>query len=103
LVSGPGIIDSHPLAEEILDAHAACAQGDAAGYAGYRGHVYRVLNFARALVPGDGERDDKLAIAAAFHDLEAFSSLTTSRRRSARRTPGCDRPDGRRGQTSSRS
>jgi len=70
------VIERHPLIEEILDAHRDRARGDEAGYAGYRGHVYRVFNYARHLVPDAGDdRDDKLAIAAAFHDLEAFKSL----------------------------
>jgi hypothetical protein len=37
--------------------------------------VYRVVNFARALSPDARDRDDKLAIAAAFHDLAAFETL----------------------------
>jgi hypothetical protein len=71
----PDIIRVHPLAEEILDGHRDHARGDERGYRGYRGHVYRVLNFARALLPNIDDRDDKLAIAAAFHDLDAFSAL----------------------------
>lgn len=71
----PDLIRTHPLVEEILDGHRARASGDDAGYAGYRGHVYRVLNFARGLVSDGDDRDAKLAIAAAFHDLEAFSGL----------------------------
>jgi hypothetical protein len=71
----PAIIETHPLVEEILDGHRDRARGDAAGYAGYRGHVYRVPNFARALTPDGDDRDDKLAVAAAFHDLEAFGGL----------------------------
>jgi len=71
----PELIRNHSLAEEILDGHRDHAHGDEAGYNGYRGHVYRVLNFARALVPDEQERDDKLAIAAAFHDIDAFTSL----------------------------
>jgi len=74
-VTTPEIIHSHPLVEEILEGHRDHARGDDAGYSGYRGHVYRVLNFARALVPDGDDRDDKLAIAAAFHDLDAFSAL----------------------------
>ena len=69
------ILDTHPLIEEIFATHREHACGDDAGYEGYRGHAYRVLNLARAIVPDDGERDDKLAVAAAFHDLDAFSSL----------------------------
>jgi hypothetical protein len=34
-----------------------------------------VVNFARALTPDGPDRDDKLAIAAAFHDLSAFDTL----------------------------
>ncbi len=71
----PDIIRTHPLVEEILDGHRDRARGDERAYAGYRGHVYRVLNFARALVPDGDDRDDKLAIAAAFHDIEAFGGL----------------------------
>ena len=75
-MSPEALLVQHPLVEEILDAHANRAGDDDAGWAGYRGHVYRVLNFARSLVPDPGgDRDDKLAIAAAFHDLEAFDSL----------------------------
>ena len=71
----PSILDAHPLIEEILDAHADRARGDEAGFAGYRGHVYRVFNLARGLVDDTGDRDDKLAIATAFHDIEAFAGL----------------------------
>lgn len=71
----PPIIHTHLLAEEILAGHSDHARGDEVGYAGYRGHVYRVLNFARALVPDGDDRDDKLAIAAAFHDLDVFGAL----------------------------
>lgn len=66
------LLRTHPLVEEILDSHREHAGGDERGWAGYRGHVYRVLNLARVLVP---DRDDKLAIAAAFHDIDAFSTL----------------------------
>ena len=69
------ILATHPLLEEIFAGHRDHARGDDAGYEGLRGHAYRVLNLARALVPADGDRDDKLAIAAAFHDLDAFRSL----------------------------
>jgi hypothetical protein len=31
--------------------------------------LYRVVNFPRALTPDGPDRDDKLAIAAAFHDV----------------------------------
>jgi hypothetical protein len=74
-VPTPDLIREHPLIEQILRSHRDRAGGDESGWNGYRGHVYRVLNLARALAPEHADRDDKLAIAAAFHDLEAFSSL----------------------------
>lgn len=74
-VPPPELVREHPLVEQILDDHRERARGDDIGWAGYRGHVYRVLNFARALTPDTADRDEKLAIAGAFHDLEAFSSL----------------------------
>jgi HD domain len=64
-----------PVAEEILESHRGHARGDDAGYDAYKAHVYRVVNFARALTPDAPDRDDKLAIAAAFHDLAAFDTL----------------------------
>ncbi|MEA2143263.1 MAG: hypothetical protein QOI64_1693 [Solirubrobacteraceae bacterium] len=71
----PELVREHPLVEQILADHKDRARGDEVAWAGYTGHVYRVLNFARALAPDTADRDDKLAIAGAFHDLEAFSSL----------------------------
>jgi hypothetical protein len=56
------LLRTHPLIEEILDSHREHAEGDERGWTSYCGHVYRVLNLARALVPN---HDDKLAIAAA--------------------------------------
>jgi hypothetical protein len=71
----PEIVRSLPLADEILESHRQRAHGDKAGYDAYKAHVYRVVNFARALTPDAPYRDDKLAIAAAFHDLAAFETL----------------------------
>jgi hypothetical protein len=70
-----GLLHTHPLVEEILDCHRDHARSDERGWVGYRGHVYRVFNMARVLVPDRDNRDDKLAIAAAFHDIDMFSSL----------------------------
>jgi hypothetical protein len=74
-VTTPEILRSSPLAEEILESHRHRARGDDAGYDAYKAHVYRVLNFARALTPDVPDRDDKLAIAAAFHDVAVFDTL----------------------------
>ncbi|MET0699008.1 MAG: HD family phosphohydrolase [Mycobacterium sp.] len=70
------IVRSLPLIEEILESHRQRAHGDDTGYDSYKAHVYRVVNFARALAPEDlPDRDDKLAISLAFHDLGAFDTL----------------------------
>lgn len=69
------IVRSLPLVEEILESHRDRGRGDDAGYDAYKAHVYRVVNFARAFAPSEDDRDDKLAIAAAFHDLAAFDTL----------------------------
>ncbi len=69
------LLQTHPLVEEILDSHRDHAAGDERGWASYRGHVYRVFNMARVIVPDRDHRDAKLAIAAAFHDIDVFSSL----------------------------
>lgn len=71
----PEIVRSFPLADEILESHRRHAHGDEAGYDAYKAHVYRVVNLARALSAPGPDRDDKLAIAAAFHDLAAFDTL----------------------------
>jgi hypothetical protein len=74
-VTTPEILRSVPLAEEILESHRHRARGDDVGYDAYKAHVYRILNFARALTPDGPDRDDKLAIATAFHDLAVFDTL----------------------------
>ncbi len=71
----PEILRNAPLAEEILESHRDRARDDDAGYDAYKAHVYRVVNFARALTPDAPDRDDKLAIAAAFHDLAVFDTI----------------------------
>ena len=45
-------------------------------YKAYKNHVYRVLNFAANLHPLNPEEQEKLAIAAAFHDLGIWSHNT---------------------------
>ena len=45
----PEILRSLPLADEILESHRHRAHGDDAGFDAYKAHVYRVVNFARAL------------------------------------------------------
>jgi hypothetical protein len=69
------LTDHHPLVEEILQSHEHVSGKDRAGYRGYRGHVYRMLNFCQALAPRGGEGADKFAVACAFHDLFVFESF----------------------------
>jgi hypothetical protein len=69
----PAIRDHHALVEETLDAFRGAIAGDLAAY---RGHVYRVFNFCRGLAGGRAEDDDKIALAAVFHDLGIWSDGT---------------------------
>src|SRR4051812_35299180 len=65
----------HPLIDEILDAHREVARGQDAAFEGYRNHAHRVHNFARAISSLSPEDEEKIAIAAAFHDLFVFDGL----------------------------
>jgi hypothetical protein len=65
----------HPLIDEILDARREYARGQSAAFEGYRSHAHRIHNFVRAISSLSPEDDDKIAIAAAFHDLCAFDGL----------------------------
>jgi len=65
----------HPLIDEILDARREFARGDTAAFEGYRNHAHRVHNFARSISSLSAEDEEKVAIAAAFHDLCAFDGL----------------------------
>lgn len=69
----PPLIDRSALVEETLDAFRGAIAGDLTAY---RGHVYRVFHFCRALAPAVPDRDDKIALAAAFHDLGIWSDHT---------------------------
>lgn len=74
-MSASEIVRTLPLVEEILESNRHRAHGDDTGWDAYKAHVYRVVNFARALSPVVPDRDDKLSISAAFHDLAAFDTL----------------------------
>jgi hypothetical protein len=62
-----------PLLDELLQKHAPQLGGDMAAY---RNHCYRLVNFAHALATGDADQQDKLSIAAAFHDLGIWTHGT---------------------------
>jgi hypothetical protein len=57
------------LIDEVYEAHRAVL-GPA--LEGMRNHAYRTLNLARHLAPDSPGRDERLAVAATFHDLPAF-------------------------------
>jgi len=59
--------------DELLQAHAAALGGD---FAAYRNHTYRVVNLCVALSAGDPEQLQKIAIAAAFHDMGIWTDGT---------------------------
>jgi hypothetical protein len=65
----------HPLIDELLDARRDRARGNTAAFEGYRNHAHRVYNFARSISSLSPEDEDKMAIAAAFHDLCVFDGL----------------------------
>ncbi len=69
----PPIRAHHARIEEILDAFGTAMGRDRSAY---RGHVYRVFHYCRALGGVGDTRDDAIALAAAFHDLGIWSDGT---------------------------
>jgi hypothetical protein len=67
LLTGIAILD------ELLQAHAAPLGAD---FTAYRNHTYRVVNLGVALSAEEPERLQKMAIAAAFHDLGIWTDGT---------------------------
>ena len=63
------------LIDEILDARREYARGQHAAFEGYRNHAHRIQNFVRAIASLSPEDEEKIAVAAAFHDLCAFDGL----------------------------
>ena len=62
-----GLVSQCPLIEATLDPHRVVL---GPLYEGIRNHAFRMLNFARLLAPDtEGDRDQRLAVVAAFHDL----------------------------------
>lgn len=58
---------------EVLDAHSGVIGGD---FVGYRNHAYRVANLCFAWSPDQPDRLEKIAIAAAFHDIGIWTAGT---------------------------
>lgn len=62
-----------PTLDTILGVHAAALGAD---FEGYRNHTYRVANLCVAQLSGSAEEIEKVAIAAAFHDLGIWTDQT---------------------------
>jgi hypothetical protein len=72
----PPVLDHHELVEETLATFRDAIGRDLAAY---RGHVYRVFNVCRALHRRNGGSagdDDKIALAAVFHDIGIWTDGT---------------------------
>jgi hypothetical protein len=59
--------------DRVLEAHAAELGED---FTAYRNHAYRVANLCVALAPCDDSTLEKIALAAAFHDLGIWTART---------------------------
>ena len=67
------IEDRIPLLEDILEKWKKEMGKD---YAGYKNHVYRMINFCFALNENNAEEREKIIIAGCFHDLGIWSNDT---------------------------
>lgn len=70
---GTTLLREIPVLDEVLEAHAAALGGD---FTAYRNHAYRVANLCVALSPGGAAQLEKIATAAAFHDLGIWTDHT---------------------------
>ncbi|HMN30869.1 MAG TPA: hypothetical protein PKE45_22130, partial [Caldilineaceae bacterium] len=67
-------IEEHiPFLEELLGQWKTAIGAD---YAGYRNHLYRMINFCFALHDCNPEEREKVIIAGCFHDLGIWASNT---------------------------
>lgn len=69
----PRIITEFPRLDAILAAHSDAIGAD---FARYRNHCYRVANLCAARLPDDAGTLERVAIAAAFHDLGIWTHHT---------------------------
>jgi hypothetical protein len=61
------------IVDEVLAAHRPFLGAD---FMAYRNHVYRVTNLCARFAPDDMVSREKIAIAAAFHDLGIWTDCT---------------------------
>ena len=64
---------SIPIVDEVLDQYATTLGHD---FIAYRNHVHRVANLCLAVTRRSGDDLEKIAIAAAFHDLGIWTDDT---------------------------
>jgi len=69
----PLLVTSIPLVEGVLDRYATALGHD---FIGYSNHVHRVVNLCLAVTRRSGDDLDKIAVAAAFHDLGIWTDHT---------------------------
>ena len=67
------LIEQVSLLDDLLNAHASEIGGDLTAYTN---HTYRVLNFCVALAGRHTDVVEKVAIAAAFHDIGIWTAGT---------------------------
>jgi len=67
------LLTAIPILDELLHAHVGALGRD---FAGYRNHTYRVVNLCVVQSSSDPEQLEKLAIAAAFHDMGIWTDGT---------------------------
>ena len=67
------LLDRIDPLDRVLETHAVALGGD---FMAYRNHTYRVVNFCAALAPCADVTLEKVALAAAFHDLGIWTAHT---------------------------
>jgi hypothetical protein len=67
------LVTSIPIVDGLLDHYATALGHD---FIPYRNHVYRVVNLCLAVTGGCRDDVEKIAIAAAFHDLGIWTDHT---------------------------
>jgi hypothetical protein len=67
------LVTSIPIVDGVLDHYATPLGHD---FIAYRNHVYRVVNLCLAVTGGSRDDLDKIAVAAAFHDLGIWTDRT---------------------------
>ena len=71
--STAALVTSIPIVDEVLDHYATALEHD---FIAYRNHVHRVVNLCLAVTGGNRDHLEKIAVAAAFHDLGIWTAHT---------------------------